>query len=631
MGDNVMITPLGDEIKKNEFISSVKEKIEKSVRLRKPYEKQWFLNMAFYLGKHYVAWHPKTNSIVEIPRKRPTQVRLTVNFILNYIRTQVATILSSKPTPVATPADTSRRSIESARISEKFLQYFYDKRLKRELRKAVFWSVITGNGFLFAYFDKNAGKTLLDIDGIPIVEGEVVVKAVSPLDVFIDPTADDIEEAYWVVVARTMGVDEIEMKYGVKVSASEYAVNQVDATMRRIIGEKPPEEKVATVYLYFEKPNPVNPRGLYAAICDNKLLEFTERYPYAHGELPVSHIIDQYVPGRFYGMSSVENAIPLQKEYNRARSQMIEIRNLFAHPIITAPEGSIEGVIDNQIGRVVEYKPIAGAPNFLTPPAITNAQVQDISVIKTEMDTVFGLFDISAHGSVPPNVRAASAMSMLKEQDELRASLTVRSLEEALSRTARQILELVRQFYSNERMFHIAGADKQPEVISFKGADLVSPAEVRIEMFSAMPQSKSMKIQTIYDMWELGIVRDPKVVLKLLEFGNIEEFRDEVMVDEEEAKEENSMFRMGQVDPVTPQELFKEYQNHWVHYSEHNKFRKTPEFKRLPDSIRGLFDIHVDLHGRAIESQRQAEILQASQSGAQTGEVVENAEEGFAT
>jgi hypothetical protein len=71
------------------------------------------------------------------------------------------------------------------------------------------------------------------------------------------------------------------------------------------------------------------------------LQDYAYEYPLPHGRFPFVKI-DHVPSGMFYARSVVQDLIPLQKEYNRTRSIMLENRNLAGKP----QWGYITGSID---------------------------------------------------------------------------------------------------------------------------------------------------------------------------------------------------------------------------------------------------------------------------------------------
>jgi hypothetical protein len=123
-----------------------------------------------------------------------------------------------------------------------------------------------------------------------------------------------------------------------------------------------------------------------------------------------------------------------------------------------------------------------------------------------------------------------------------------------------------------------------------KKDDLVTEFDIEVLAGSTLPQSKASKQDFIVQLYQYKIVQDPKLVLKLLDFGGVEGVFDELEVDYNQVDRENERLENGQAIPAN------EYDNHMVHIAMHNKFRKTAQYEQLDPAIKQLFELHVQQH-----------------------------------
>ena len=595
--------------------STIQERIDKAKRARQAHEIDWTLAIAFYVGRQYVKWHT-LKGLVDAPRSNPYTVRLVVNLIANYVRTMVATMMEADPRFEVAPQTVEPEDVDAARVAQKVLSYVFESELRKKVMDFYLWLVITGNAFLFTHLNRDRGDEIAP--GVRL--GEVEIDVVSPYDVYLPTGIVSIDDADWCVIRTAIPIEVAKKRFGDDVKADSSSVSGgVDSYLRSIAyPETTTESDMVSLYHYFERPNPAREEGMYALVVNERVKEVIAPYPYMHGELPLAVARAFVIPGTFYGKSPVSLAIPLQKEYNRARSQMVEIRNLYARPTIFAPQGSIDQTVENDAGKIVFYRPVGGPPTVAPPPPVNQAQIADINLIKGELDTIFGIFEITAHGSVPANVRAASAMAMLREQDEKRLGLMSKEVSRAFERCGRQIIGLIRQFYAIPRVVAIVGRNKEYEALRFSAKDIRIPRDITVTLGTSLPASRTQRIQMVFDLYEMGIIQDRQKVLELLEFGNIEGLQDESRLDREEAERENTIFVEQPVEmvPQIATALFHEWQDHAIHFEVHNRFRKSIEFTKLSDEAREVFNTHVSQHELMMQSQQaQAQMQQMQQAG----------------
>ena len=187
-------------------------------------------------------------------------------------------------------------------------------------------------------------------------------------------------------------------------------------------------------------------------------------------------------------------------------------------------------------------------------------------------------------------MRSGVAIAHLQGQDDLRMNPTVQEYERAVERLETFKLGLARQFYAEPRVARIVGEDGAVDVFTFTSEDIPADADVRVQSGSTLPPSRLARQDFILQLWQLKIVQDPKTVLRLLEFGNINGIYDDENLDTGQAHRENEALQNGEFHNA------EDFENHDIHVFEHNRFRKTPEFEQLDENIQQMFREHVAQH-----------------------------------
>jgi Txe/YoeB family toxin of Txe-Axe toxin-antitoxin module len=109
-----------------------------------------------------------------------------------------------------------------------------------------------------------------------------------------------------------------------------------------------------------------------------------------------------------------------------------------------------------------------------------------------------------------------------------------------------------------------------------------------------MPKSKARLKEELLALWDRGILTDPRLVVRATEYGTMEEVLVDLELDTAQAVRENERMARGELVKV------EDFHNHMVHIMEHNRFRKTEEYEKLPDNIKEVFARHVEEHKRFI-------------------------------
>ena len=162
-------------------------------------------------------------------------------------------------------------------------------------------------------------------------------------------------------------------------------------------------------------------------------------------------------------------------------------------------------------------------------------------------------------------------------------------------------LKMIQMKYDIERAVRIAGDNRKVETVHFKGSDLTS-IDVRINESTMYQTSKAAMQDYVIKMVQYGLLvptdeRDRQLIMKVLEFGIIDDVYSEFEQDTSQAQTENDKFQRGDVSSDV-----REFYNHEAHIKEHNKLRESETYMQLPDEIKMMMDEHVSLHAEYLMS-----------------------------
>jgi hypothetical protein len=611
-------------------------------------ERQWYLNLAFYFGKQNVVFReglggPGRAFKLVTPPAPYYRSRPVVNRIRPLIRTEMSKLTSQKPSATIVPASSEDKDIYAAQAGEQIWQSLYnEKKIHAVTRRAVFWTCTTGNGFLKSYW--NPDKIDLKSD----LPGDIEYCSETPFHIFVpDLRAEEIEDQPWVIHAQMKNAEQLSQFYGREIGTDQGAVGAIDDSFLNVLGVKDHDKhKNVIVHEVWVKPGQLKllPAGGMFAVINNKVVYGHEGYPYRHGLFPVAKI--GHIPtGKFYCDSSIVDLIPLQREYNRVRGQIIEAKNRMSKPQLAAEQGSIDPTkVTSEPGLIVMYKPGYNPPTPIPVQALPQYVLEEQDRIVADMNEISGQHEVS-RGQTPPGVTAATAISYLQEQDETKLSSTFNSLEEAMEKTAKLTLNYVQDYWDEPRVVQIVGVDGSFDAKVFKGSQLHNNTDIRIESGSALPTSKAAKQALIMDLMTAGFI-EPNKGLEVMEIGGINKIYEQVQRDVRQAQRENlkmaavteelvqqhymeevqkaiesgetlvqhpqtQEFMTVFVDEETQQEVIEPFvpplvvpvntwDNHRIHIETHNAYRKSQAYEQLSDQAKETFEAHVQQHVEAI-------------------------------
>ncbi len=611
-----------------ELLSKLEAKFEPCKKTKEPYSRGWYLGVAFLLGQHWVRYRTK-EQLLYTPPVPKWRVRLTCNLILPIVRIIIGKLNKIKMNLVVTPSTKENEDISAAKVGTRVLKYL-GKKFKLVLKTMQLCLIILvfGNAFLKVFWDSEAdeefemeedveigidnetGKKVYEKKKKTLHLGNIDCAVLTPLEIFPEPTATEINEARYIYETRIQNIDAVEDKYGIRVkSDSNLFLNPMHQQINFLLGRNQlaKAEDCCLVKEYWEKPNKRYRKGRHIVYTGSKELLADEEMKPTYKSYPFVKF--DYLPSLlvFFQNALLVHLIPLQKEYNKSKSQIIEHKNLMAKGKWLIPEGCrvARNSFTSEPGEKIYYDERGGIPTQADIKPLPNFVFQNITGIKSDMWDVAGLHDVS-HAKVPSGIRSGLAISYLQEQDDSQLSPTYSLFEESMSEFGHKALEIVKENYKEKRMITITGRGLIPDVLKFKGSDLRNNTDVGVEVGSQLPYSKVARQNFFMELWKLGILKDPEQMKKYLEFSTPEDiFQDEIL-DEANSKIEN-------------QEMAKEiaieandWDNHGVHLKIHNMFRKDVEFESTTNKSKEFFKIHIQAHQKYMDAlmMKQMEIME---------------------
>lgn len=612
--------------------------------LKWPYARVWFYNINFYLGRQYVIPNDASKKFHDKARTDPKwRVRHVANKIAPFVTRKIAKLTRDAPVLEVSPATGDMGDIQKARLGNRVIEFLWTLLRMQDVlaNEALLWLCTTGNVFLKPCWNPNAGPRLRisreavdtdlfqelataslgreatpeEIEQVQEIDqaiGEVDIHVVSPFSFFCHPNARRVEDSLWVLESNIKDLDSLREEwgppaFGVKEESDadmqwgEYEerllenVSSATSTQRTKRGAFP---KVIEKQFWL-RPCRQYPEGKLIVIAGGKVLHsgaFPYLPPNGHGELPYIHLKDKKVPGRFWAQSQIEDAIPPQKAYNSLLSKRQENINVHANVRWLNPKGS--GVprtaFNNEPGSIIDYvgpnKPEQVAPPPF-PPAVMELAHQHLA----DLDDITGQQEAS-RGIAPGRVDSAQGIVALQEADDTMLGPLNKHLAEQYAKVGSQILSLVYQYYTEDRLLKIVGRRGIIEVRSFTGKDLAGEGfqgrfDVRVRVGSGLPLGRVARSEFIMNVLRSGLY-DPNVpisprhreaILRVLDIGGP---MDDLFAEAESARAqahiENADIAAGAMH------VPNEWDDDAAHLDVHAEFERRPEYLKLVEMDPGL-------------------------------------------
>ena len=595
-----------ETVNEQEAVTFVEERFKEGENL--PLLQQWAVNIAYLTGKQWVVFDKSSRKIVEKP-KELWEERVTINRIRPIVRTELAKITKSKLQFTVIPVTNEEEDIDAAKVGTQAVEHVWRNSNMDEKRfKTALWQITTGTGIKKTFWNDKLGdeaqlNTLdeqgefaLDEQGQEVMQskalGDVDNSVVSPFNFRFDPSVTEFDDAKWCVEDILRTTDEVKETYDVEVSPDGglASTNLFNSMLANVNGQtsdyKPTKVKDGVIVKeYWEKKSVKHPKGRHITIANGKLLQYEDN-PY--DRLPYFLFAHNLVPGRVHGASNIEDLIPIQREYNKTRTQRRLNQTRAGSPRMLVEANSLIDEPTNEPAEIVEYKMGKNMPQWETPPAEPGHIQAELELQLRDFEDISGIHEVS-RGAAPTGVKSGIALNFLAEQDETKFGPIIHNIESTYEKWAQFVLVLIQKNYIEPRMIKIVGKNNQVDVKEFQGSDLKGNMDVRVIAGSAMPKSTVARQDFVLNLWDRHILTDPQKALKLLEFGNIEEVFEDLSIDVNQAKAEQKQWLKGDFDHQT-----RDFYNHEIHITEHNKYRKSDDYEK--SQYQQQVDDHVAQH-----------------------------------
>lgn len=643
----------------------VRDKYEKCKSDRTGIANQWYINLAFYKGDQYV--QQIRGKLINTP-EIPNRVRLKINKIRPAMRVQVSRMTSQKPTATVVPSSSEDDDILAAESGESVWEHLSEsEEYNKHLVNACWWASNTGVGYVKTEWD----PSFLDEDANngEGATGKIRYSAPTPFHIHVPNFLErDIEDQPFVIHTFTLTLEEVKNQFGDKIPSDKaptvVSTNEIMETQYLNLkgGQSNAQPDSCLVMEAWIKPGASSlfPKGgLVIVVDDIVVYKSLEGIPHKHRQYPFAKI-DDVLSGGYYSTSVIEDLIPLQKEYNRNRSQSVESRNIISKPGFFVQEGAVDvSKWRSTAGQIIPVKPGFANPVPITFQALPPSHAQDLDNINRDFEDISGQHQVSK-GATPSGVTAATAISFLQEQDQSFMAPTFASIELATQKVARQSLILAVQYWDEPRLIKATGIDQVMSVRYLSRSDIKNGTDIRIEAGSSLPVSKAARNAFFMDLINRGIIPGDKG-LELLNLPNMRSYYAIIKVDENQATRENIRLRqadpmevsqarqmadeqktaylteMGMVgpdgrpdeslarqDPVIAQLLDKldrsmlpvnDWDNHEIHIYIHQRFMKSQGFENLDPALQDEFIKHVEDHKSAQQSAQLTQLMMGGTTG----------------
>ena len=583
-------------------------------------------NLALWLSLHYQSQSIASGSFRD---KRGNDVtidshRVIVNNIYDIERNRYSKITRNQPQTRTVPTSTDYDDFVGSRISNAVLKTAKRNcRQKQLINQMVRESFIFGESWIRTTWDKDKGKVdprwqkhvdMLEpgensrkflIDGEemtihrdkPLFVGDHDMKVLLPWELMVDPKTNP-QDVEWIVTVDLVHVEQLKKEYPKKASDIRVADESLKTLNMDTLAVENAKDH-CRVFTLWGRSTRFVPDGVYFRCTPDLTLEGVQKNPYElcpesdWGNLPFERLTDIDVPGRLYGFSTIQILSNLQHSENQMMTMVKHALLMLGHSKIAIPREAKVQIEEMSDGSYYLHYSGGLAPSVFAPNPVPPQVVQFAEYCRDKMQKLGDLHGVSS-GDLPNSVRAAKAIRLLQEMEDLRATSIFGKYNELYLALDRKLLLQTKNYRKSDgRLSFMLGKGNEHLVEDFDPEEITENVQVELEFVGMLPQQPSARAEFLTEMFQQtqGQLFTREKWVKLMGFESEQEFIDSATVSVIKAQRENDrIIKSRNVDAPAPHE------NHIVEITEHATLLQSVEFQRLPEKQKEVLLRHVRTH-----------------------------------
>ena len=580
------------------------QQIEQAERGRKGLVEDWWYNMAYLAGHHYVNWSD-SQELVEL-EDDVDEIRPTHNYVLKIKRVEKAKLTRHRPRPSVIPSTTDTADYAVARTLEAYFHHLMHQwRWDRLFARFTDWKVSTGTGIFKWGWDAGEPNPFCEV--------------VSPFDFYPDPYARTPEQMRWAADSCFMSLEQAHAKYGALDGANLDKLDSSPRTryndlqlklLQNYNGTSDANLPGVTVYELYIKPDkrvPDMKNGKHVVFTPTHVI-YEGAYPYDHAKLPYTTAYHIDRANSVWGDSILRHIREVNKEINYAEGQITYNRNLANGKYKLTGGAELEEPPNAAPGQILKLTEDS-APNadiqWMHIPALDGAVLNEPARLREVMHDISMLHEVS-QGGVPGRVESGQAIQLLQEADDSVMSESIESSNDAIADGFWQIAALYKQFGNESTTVSVFDSLGVVEHKELKKSQLDEIPSVRFYTDSGLPASPAGRRDTIMSFFQYGIIQDPEEARELS--GMRPDTETLQMRSEHKRVADNENLLLLDPDdqkfwPVRP----SPHDDHDVHIARHKKIIMERDYRDAKDDRKAAVDKHIEEHYQLREDAARTE------------------------
>lgn len=597
---------------------------------RQQFEENWRLCNAFAADRTWTVWNRTTRSLTDIRKtdEEKGRVHHTANVITNYLRATFGKLYADDLQPDILFRRDDPQAVKIANQTNRAFAYGWEEEWMgdRTMFEVILGMITLGTEGMRVRFDRSKGrflgeqpmrngKVLAEDEARsymaesmangqrptmrPTHEGQIVWEDLTPEMLVVPPGIRREWHFPWVIVEGAMPIETVKLTWPER-AMSLQSENLIDTGNSWLDADANKLKDCTRVATGYEFPTTDHPNGRTAVWAQDKILERQDSLPWIVEGTPRAGIFYfhyQRLKDRFWSQGVVQPLIGPQRQRNRARSQMIEMKDRAGLGRVFAVKGTVT-TRNKPLGKImelVEVTPGHPMPQETTGPGPGPWLKDEVAMNDADMDRIAGIGNVSL-GQPPAGVSAYASMALLKEEDDRRVGPVLRMIRGEVIEATKCTVEGMRRYWLPAKQVMIAGENHLADVFEYDATKIPLCYFVRYPKGAPRPRSEATEIQKIIDLWDrctaAGQPLPRSWLFESYQSGAIQSIpQEEIDVQRGKAEQENQMIVHGL--PVQP----APYDNDQLHIHEHRTMQAQlanyPEGEQIGARLQEHIQAHV--------------------------------------
>lgn len=450
---------------------------------------------------------------------------MRVNHYRNIVQHLMNLTINQRPAfePRATNSDA--KSQTQTILARGLLDYYMrEKRLERDLRKAVEYSLVFAEGFVGAEWNATTGEVYsTDPDtGAEIKEGDIEYSAYEPFNVIRDIHLEDWEKRDWVILKNYINKYDLAAKY--PEMADDIIMASPDPMLKKFSYRQKTvtssESNLIPVYTFYHNRTDAVPDGRVTQFIDSRLVLVDGPMPYR--SIPVYRVSGSDLVGTTQGYTPAYDLLSIQDAIDQLYSTVLTNQAAFGVQNIAAPKGSNLTVTQLAGGlNFIEFDPQLGKPEPMnltaTPPEVFNF----LQMLEHTMETLSGVNSV-ARGNPEASLKSGAALALVQSMSIQFSQQLQNSYVQLLEDVGTATINILRDFASVPRIAMIAGKNSKGMMKEFSGEDLDQVNRVTVDAGNPMTRTTAGKVELAQMMMQANLISTPDQLLQVIQTGNLD-------------------------------------------------------------------------------------------------------------